>query len=304
MFNPVSLILLGGVFVSVAFCCWLALSRLVPDNRQRRLDAIRGIESLKSDPLAEVKKLAQALGKFSGEEGDAGLRRDLMRAGYRDSSAVGLYGGARVFVLCAFLLVTWLCVPSTWQSSIRILSIVVAATAGFYLPKAVLSSKIRERQESLARGLPDALDLMTIAVDAGLGLDVAMMRATQRIGMQSDALRRELDATWMEIQAGVPRAVALRNLAERTGVEDISLLVTLLNSAEQLGVAVGITLRNFSATLRLKRHQRAEERAAKIPLKLLFPLVFLILPVLLMVLVGPAGLQVTRAMSSLNGGGI
>jgi tight adherence protein C len=301
MFNHFELVLGGCVFLAVAFTCWLVLARLVPERSQHRIDAIRGIKrSPMREPIADVKKLTQALGKWSGDANDTGLRLQLVQAGYREPSAVALYGGARVLLLCIFPLVVWLCTPDAFR--LRLQVAIVAAILGFFLPKVALSRKIRERQTSLTTGLPDALDLMTIAVDAGLGLDAAMMRATKRIGIQSDALRGELEATWMEIQAGVPRPNALRNLANRTGVEEVSLLVTLLISAEQLGVSVGTTLRNFSGTLRLKRHQRAEELAAKIPLKLLFPLAAFILPVLLMVLLGPAAIQVTRALSTMAGG--
>jgi tight adherence protein C len=141
---------------------------------------------------------------------------------------------------------------------------------------------------------------MTIAVDAGLGLDAAMLRATQKMSLQSEGLQREWEAAWMEMQAGVPRATALRNLADRCGLEDLQLLVTLLNSAEQMGVPIAGALRNFAATLRLKRHQRAEECAAQMPTKLLFPLVVFILPVMLMVVGGPAAIQILRTLASLQ----
>lgn len=300
MFNTVQIIVVGGIFLFVACGSLLIFMRLTPDEWQRRVDAIRGRSSTASteDVLSKVKRFVQALGKWSGDDHDIGLRQQLSQAGYREPSAVAIYGGTRILLGIGLLLAAWFFAPSGWAPSVRNLVIVSAATVGFYLPRFVLSSKVRERRQALACGLPNALDMMTIALDAGLGLDAAMMRATRRIGVQSDALRWELEATWMEIQAGVPRATALSNLAVRTGVEDINLLVTLLNSAEQLGVAVGGTLRNFSATLRLKRQQRAEEQAAKVPVKLLFPLIFLIFPVLMVVLAGPAGFQIARVMTS------
>ena len=302
MFNPIELILVGGIFLSVACCCWLLLMRITPDKWQQRVDSVRGIKRADATtPFEQFKKLAQRVGAFSDETNDSALRRSLVHAGYRDPSAPAIYAGARVLLLGFFLVAAWLIVPSKDAASLRLLYVVVAGAAGFYIPKIILTRKIEARQLKLATTLPAALDLMTIAVDAGLGLDVAMMRTTQRIGVESEALRWEFEATWMEIQAGIPRAQALINLADRTGVEDIRLLVTLLNSAEQLGVAVGTTLRNFSATLRLKRQQRAEELAAKVPLKLLFPLVFLMFPVLIVELAGPAGIQISRAFASMQG---
>jgi tight adherence protein C len=301
MFDMSQIVLAGIVFLCVALGTLLVIARLMPDKWRKRIDAIRGGGHVANeDRLSRVKEIAQALGELSGEAGDEAMRRRLAQAGFRDPSVVAMHAGMRVLLSGIFLVV----VPSGWGSSLRALWVVAAAAAGFFLPNVLLSHKIRQRQHNLANGLPDALDLMTIAVDAGLGLDAAMMRVTRKIGIQSPALRKELEATWMEIRAGVPRAAALRNLAERTGVEDISLLVTLLNSADQLGVPVGAALHNFSATLRLKRHQRAEEQAGKVPVKLLFPLTFLVLPVLLMVLIGPSAIQIARALTSMSQGGV
>lgn len=304
MFSTAEIAVIGGIFLFVACGSLLIFKWLTPDDWQRRVDVIRGCSSAKSteDARSKVKRFVQVLGKWSGDDRDSGLPQQLAQAGYREPSAVAIFGGTRILLSIGLLLAAWYLAPSGWKTPVRNFVIVTAAAVGFYSPRVVLFRKVQARKHDLACGLPNALDMITIAVDAGLGLDAAIMRATQRIGLQSDALRWELEVTWMEVHAGVPRAAALRNLAVRTGVEDINLLVTLLNSADQLGVAVGETLRNFSATLRLKRQQRAEEVAAKVPIKLIFPLALFILPVLMILLLGPAAIQIMRTLTSIHGG--
>lgn len=294
------MLLYGAVFACVVCVSWLALTHVTPDQWQQRIRMIRGGYAANTDGLARLKALALAVGRLSGEADDGALQRKLVQAGFRSPSALAGLLGMRVLLGVAAMLLTWLLLPALGH---RALCVLLATAAAFYLPNVVLARRVERRQREIAQGLPEALDLMTIAVDAGLGLDAAVMRVTNKIGMQAPALRTELELTWMEINAGVARPAALLNLAKRTGVEDINLLVALLNSAEQLGVPVSGALHNFSASLRLKRQQRAEEQAGKMPVKLLFPLVFLVLPVLVIVLIGPSVMQIGRALVSLSGGG-
>jgi len=176
------------------------------------------------------------------------------------------------------------------------------AALGFYLPNVVLSRLVEMRQRSLFEDLPDALDLMTVCVEAGLGLDAAMQRVAEEIGVKSHALKEELELVLLELRAGAGRDKALRNLALRTGVEDIDTLTSMLIQADRFGTSVGDSLRVFVDTLRTKRRLRAEEQAAKIALKLLFPLMFCIFPTLIMVLIGPAAMQVARQLLPTMGG--
>jgi tight adherence protein C len=303
MFNTNQIVLLVLVFWCVVYGAWLLLGRLTPDTWLQRIEAIRGDAPVRVDGLARLKQFAHALGKLSGEKEDVGVRQKLLHAGYRDPSAFAVYMGARILLAGILLALAWLFMPQGLSATGRPLWLGLSAVLGCYLPQLALSRQVKQRQQQLAYGLPDALDMMTIAVDGGLGLDVAMQRVTSKVGIQTAVLRQEFDATWLEIQVGVPRAAALRNLARRTGVEDINLLVALLNSADQLGVSVGGALHNFSAALRLKRQQRAEESAATVPVKLMFPLMFLILPVLMMLLLAPSVARIADALGAASGGG-
>ena len=143
---------------------------------------------------------------------------------------------------------------------------------------------------------PDALDLLTICVEAGLGLDAALSRVADEIHIKSAMLAQELQLVLMELRAGFTKERALRNLALRCGVEDIDLLVAMLIQSDRFGTSMGDSLRIHAENLRTKRQQRAEEAAAKISLKLLFPLILMIFPTLMLILVGPAALQIYRAL--------
>ena len=177
-----------------------------------------------------------------------------------------------------------------------LLAVLAVSALGFYLPNLVLSRMIERRQRKLFEDLPDALDLMTVCVEAGLGLDAAMARVTQEIGVKSHALRDEFELVLLELRAGSGRDKALRNLSLRTGVEDIDTLAAMLIQADRFGTSVGDSLRVYTDNLRTKRRMRAEEKAAKIALKLLFPLMFFIFPALITVLIGPSAIQVVRQL--------
>jgi tight adherence protein C len=147
---------------------------------------------------------------------------------------------------------------------------------------------VKRRQRDIFESFPDALDLMTVCVEAGLAMDAALARVANEIGLKSLVLAEELQLVTLELRAGSAKDKALRNLALRTGVEDVDALVTLLIQADRFGTSIADSLRVQSEQLRIKRRQRAEEQAAKVSLKLLFPLVFFIFPALFAVLLGPA----------------
>ena len=170
------------------------------------------------------------------------------------------------------------------------------AALGYYLPNVVLAMVTRSRQRDLTEALPDAVDLMRVCVEAGLGLDAAMARAGEEMDLRSRALADELRLVMLDLRVGSTRERALQNFALRTGVEDIATFVTILLQSEHFGTNVAESLRVLSETMREHRKVRAEERAAKIPLKLLFPLIFLIFPSLFVVLMGPAVISVYRVL--------
>ena len=167
----------------------------------------------------------------------------------------------------------------------------------------VLAQMIKRRQRDIFESFPDALDLMTVCVEAGLAMDAALARVAAEIALKSRVLAEELHLVMLELRAGNTKERALRNLALRTGVDDVDALVAMLIQAERFGTSIAASLRVQSDQLRTKRRQRAEEEAAKIALKLLFPLIFFIFPSLLVVLMGPAFLQIYRVLLPSMGSG-
>ena len=175
------------------------------------------------------------------------------------------------------------------------------AALGYYIPNLVLDHTARRRQREIFETIPDALDLLTVCVEAGLSLERAMVKVAGEIHIKSMVLAQELQLVLMEMRAGFTKERALRNFALRSGVEDVDTLVAMMIQSERFGTSMGTSLRVHSDNLRSKRRLLAEEEAAKIALKLLFPLIFFIFPTLLMVLVGPAGIQIARTMGTMSG---
>ncbi|HEV2484234.1 MAG TPA: type II secretion system F family protein [Terracidiphilus sp.] len=230
-----------------------------------------------------VEHFEQVLPKSQAEVSVA-LQR-LIRAGYRDESAVRIFYGCKVLVpllLCAIALVSGLASLSPFFVYASCLGI------GFLAPDFWLGRKIKNRQKRMERGLPDVLDLLVICIEAGLSLDQATARTAQELKKAQPALCDEFGILVLEQRAGRARSEAWKHLAERTGVESLRNLVSVLVQSEQFGTSVAKTLRVHSDTLRTKRMQTVEEMAAKTSVKLVFPLVFFIFPALFLVTLGPA----------------
>jgi tight adherence protein C len=174
--------------------------------------------------------------------------------------------------------------------------LLVLAAIGYYLPNVLLSMAIGSRQQEIREALPDAVDLMTVCVEAGLALDAALARAGDEMDLRSPALADELNLVRLELRVGSTRENALRNFALRSGVEDVTTFVTMLLQSERFGTNVADSMRILAETMRDHRQIRAEEAAAKIPVKLLFPLIFFIFPSLFLVLLGPAFISIFRTM--------
>ncbi len=177
-----------------------------------------------------------------------------------------------------------------------LLNIAVAALLGCYLPNIVLLFMARYRKREIFESFPDAADLMLVCVEAGLGLDAGLTKVTDEMRVKSMALAEELHWTNLEMRAGGTREKSLRNLATRTGVEEIRTFATMLTQADRFGTSIGESLRVFSDDLRHKRQVRAEMLAAKVPTKMLIPLVLCIFPSILMVILGPAAIQIIRTI--------
>ena len=294
-----------AVLFLIVFGIVLVVLRLFAGNAvQVRLDALDG-KKVDTDKgrrtsqrwMARVVSLTRPLAKLSvPEEGweESPVRIRFINAGWRKSTAPALFYAAKTGLTLLLPILMYLLLRHGDHN--LFLWVVAAAAAGYYLPDLWLKHCLKERQREVFETFPDALDLMTVCVEAGLAMDAALARVAQEIGLKSMVLAEELQLVTLELRAGSAKDKALRNLALRTGVEDVDALVTLLIQAERFGTSIAASLRVQSDQLRTKRRQRAEETAAKIALKLLFPLIFFIFPSLMVVLMGPAILQIYRVL--------
>jgi tight adherence protein C len=220
------------------------------------------------------------------------LQQRLVRAGYRSDSAVTLFRGAKVvipLVLCALAFTTGA------GSYSPIFVYVIAIGLGFLLPDFWLGNRIAARQARIRRALPDVLDLLVICIEAGLSLDQSVVRTEEELNLAQPAICDELGIVVLEQRAGCPRADAWRHFAERTNVDSVRNLVSVLVQSEKFGTSIAKTLRVHSDTLRTQRRQKVEEQAAKTTVKLVFPLVFFIFPSLFLVTLGPAAITVMES---------
>jgi tight adherence protein C len=223
------------------------------------------------------------------------VNRYLVAAGYRSDTAVKMFFGLKAILCGTFLLAALVFRNSVTPNPVlRIVLVIVAAAVGYYLPTLFLESMVKSRQERLRLGLPDALDLMVVCVEAGLGLDQAIRNVSQELKIAHKDICEELGLVTLEMRAGKRRADALRSLAERTGEPELRKLVAILVQADRFGTSVGESLRTHSDFMRVRRRQEAEERAGKVGVKLVFPIFFFILPSMLIVSAGPGLLQVFK----------
>lgn len=256
----------------------------------------------------KIAKIAAPIARLSTpKEGweSSNFRVRFMRAGLRGAGWPLIFFGSKTLLALAlpglFMLYGGVGTTAADTRSILLLVLLLAAL-GYYLPNILLSTAIRSRQRELRNALPDAIDLMTVCVEAGLALDAAMSRAGEEMNLRSLALADELNLVTLELRIGSTRARALQNLAVRTGVDDIATFVTMLLQSERFGTSVADALRVLAETMRDHRRIRAEEAAAKIPLKMLFPLIFFIFPSLFLVLIGPAMISIYRTLMPMLSG--
>ena len=240
--------------------------------------------------LKTLRRLGQAAPKPSRELGK--LRERLVHAGYRGSEALTMFFGIRLgLAITLFVLGTSPFIPKS-----SLIVGLAGAAFGYLLPSMALARMAKRRQHRIRLSLPDALDLLVVSVEAGLGLDQAIQRVGDELAFAHPELSGELRMINLELRAGKGRADALRNLAERTGVDDLSSLAAMLIQTDKFGTSVARSLRVHSDTLRTKRRQRAEEAAAKTGVKMVFPLVFCIFPAIWVVTIGPAAIKIVEVL--------
>jgi tight adherence protein C len=233
-------------------------------------------------------------------------KKNLTSAGYRSANAQTVLWGMKVllaiFLPSAFIVVQLISyVPLV--PAVKGLLLVTLALIGFYLPDLWVRYRSEKRKEKMLEGFPDALDLMVVCVEAGMGLDQAINRVAEEMEFSNRVISDEFRQVSLEARAGRPRMDALRGLATRMNIDDVRSLVTLLIQTDKFGTSVAQALRVHSDTLRTKRHQRAEEMAMKLPVKLLIPLIFCIFPALLVVIMGPGVIQIYRVLIQTAMGG-
>lgn len=254
----------------------------VTSNRAKKKGLVGTIQQTGVNLTSMVEQFERIMPKSQAEVGVAQQR--LIRAGYRGESAVKLFYGAKILTpltLCALLLVSGLGRFSPF------FLYALALGGGFLAPDFWLGRRITARQNRIRRSLPDVLDLMIICIEAGLSLDQSVARTAQELRRAQPDISDELNVVSLEQSAGRPRADAWRNLSERTDVESIRNLVSVLVQSEKFGTSIARTLRVHSDTLRTQRKQKVEEQAAKTTVKLVFPLVFFIFPSIFLVTLGP-----------------
>jgi tight adherence protein C len=251
----------------------------------RRGGLMSSIQQTGSSLGGMVQQLEKVLPKSSAEV--SVIQQRLIRAGYRSDSAINLFYGAKVLVpitLCVLAFATGI------ASNSPFFVYAMALGLGFLAPDFWLGRRISARQANIRRGLPDVLDLLVICIEAGLSMDQATSRTAEELTLAHPAVCDELSIVVLEQRAGRARSDAWKQFADRTGVDSVRNLVTVLIQSEQLGTSVAKTLRIHSDTLRTQRRQKVEEQAAKTTVKLVFPLVLFIFPSLFLVTLGPAAI--------------
>ncbi len=253
----------------------------------------------KSDRLMGV---LQALGQQvgSGRKDTTAVRQFLIQAGYPDPRAVSIYWATRVSLALGLAALGIVGLPLLGFSSGQVLiGIIWFAGLGWVGPTFYVRSRLKARQKEVQLALADMLDMLVVCVEAGLGLNQALVRVADEIEHVSTVMSEQLAMVNLEMRAGTPRDEALKNLAERTGLADIRSLVSMMIQTDRFGTSVADALRVHSDTMRTKRRQRAEEAAAKTTIKLVFPLVLFVFPAMFLVVIGPSALAIFRTFSKL-----
>jgi tight adherence protein C len=309
--NTIQIIYLALIFLTVFVVALVVLTQFNTKTLQDRLRIVKTGSGLDTE-IDEKSKISPWVGRIVEltkpvaqlsvpKEGweSSQLRIRFMNAGYRSEGAPMIFFLAKTvltFTLPVILILYLTISGAKYPANLLLLFIVTSAGLGYFLPNVFLERRIAYRKREILDSFPDAMDLIIVCVESGLGLDAALARVSEEMHMISPILGDELHLINLELRAGSSRERALRNLALRTGVEDIDTLVAMLVQSDRFGTSVAQALRVHAENLRTKRRLRAEEAAAKIALKLLFPLIFFIFPSMLLVLLGPALISINRIL--------
>ncbi|MFC5605423.1 type II secretion system F family protein [Variovorax soli] len=296
------------VFLAVTLTVVGVFFWLMPTRGEERVRALVEPQHRPASAWTETMvKLVGPLAQLSSPTGEGEitpLRQRFLQAGIRHPDAPLIYFGLKTLLPLALAALAFFALRTGGASSALglLMKVLMAALVASYLPNLVLRLAIRARRREIFENFPDAADLMLVCVEAGMGLDAALSKVTEEIRLKSEALAQELHWTNLEMRAGSTREKSLHNLAVRTGVEEIGTFATMLTQADRFGTSIGESLRVFSDDLRHKRQTRAEEQAAKVPTKMLLPLVLCIFPVVSMVILTPAVIKMIRQLGPMLSG--
>ncbi|MGR5452537.1 type II secretion system F family protein [Vibrio alfacsensis] len=295
------------LMVLVSTICVISAIFFVITGSQRSLQ--KRLDTLSIDDLKPERKYSNFHKKLesvspllvpSNSKEREGTRLRLIRAGFHHESAISFYYAIKIVVmffglLCAALYYLY----SGTEQNVFIIG-TLGAGVGMFLPNIVLDRLVNDRQKRIKRGVPDALDLLVVCTESGLGLNMALNRVSQELSLSHPDLAEELDIVCVKIKSGYEMPLAFRDFVERTGVIELTGLVSMLSHAAKLGGSIAQTLRDYTEDYRDKRKQELEEIAAKIPTKMIFPMIVCIWPAFFIVVVGPAGLAMVDAFSKMG----
>lgn len=309
-------LILGGLVVVSAIMILYSLMPAKKDDRDKILQRMSGRRSdndvakgpIKSQKGSTAQQMMEKVAPLAmkpvmpkSDEDMTTLRQRMSQAGFRHDSAARVFLASKTILGAGLGGLAMLLAWGTGQQTAMLFGIATCVGGvGFFLPDAWLWVAKSQRQELIRNGLPDSLDLLVVSVESGLALDAGLQRVGDEMSKVHKELSQEMQIATLEAQMGVPRAEALLNMATRCGVPEMSSLVAVITQAEKFGTSVARALRNQADSLRVKRRLRAEERAQKTTVKLMLPLIFFIFPSIFVVLLGPAALQIVKA---LGGGG-
>jgi tight adherence protein C len=293
-----SLVIFLGIvlgFTVVGFKFWIK-----PKEAMERVSGVSlDVQEQPEHPSLAFRAMLERLGNLlpQNPKDVTVMQRKLIRAGYRNQDAMKLVYGAKVAgVIVMPILMTLAVANSSADPSNKFMAVIAAAAMGFFGPNEWIKMAGQRRQKGLQKGLSNALDLMVVCVESGLGLDQAIMQVAKDLEHAHPEISEEFALVNIEIKAGKRRIDALRNLAERTGVSDLKKLVAVLIQADRFGTGIAQSLRGHADFMRVQARQTAEEKAAKLGVKLVFPIFFCILPSLFVVTVGPVAMKIIREL--------
>jgi len=296
-----SLLLTALIFLAVAAALSAVGMKLYVRPKEAMERVVGGVETeiAPSHPSLALHELIKKIGTLipQSPKDVTVMQRRLIRAGIKNENALKiLYGAKAALAITLPLLMTASIASTTFETGNKLGAIMAAAMAGFFGPNEYVRRKAAKRQHEISRGLPNALDLLVVCVESGLGLDQAVLQVSKELDQAHPEISEEFGFVTLELKAGKRRVEALRNLGERTGVDDLKKLVAVLIQADRFGTGIAQSLRAHADFMRIQARQVAEEKAAKLGVKLIFPIFFCILPSLFAVTVGPVAMKIIREL--------